>query len=262
MNKWIFNEPFFEGHRAYPKLNQLPWAGHQRFGYDLVCRLKPNVVVELGTHVGCSFYAFCQAVKDMGWDTELHAVDHWQGDSQAGFYGEEIYEQFVGIKNSAYSDLNIYLHRQDFDECRREMEGRTIDLLHIDGFHTYEAVRHDFETWLPLMSPQGIVLFHDTSAEMDYGSRKYWIELKRKYPTFEFGHSCGLGVLALDQAVFDSVFGEGSFIENSWIYASRNREDQMERRRARDVEAIRIDLKSILDASLWNKVLRVLGRRN
>lgn len=68
-----------------------PWSGHRRFAYDLVRFFKPNIIVELGTHYGTSFFSMCQAVKDAQIPTDCYAIDSWMGDPHAGYYGENVY---------------------------------------------------------------------------------------------------------------------------------------------------------------------------
>jgi hypothetical protein len=65
----------------------------------------------------------------------------------------------------------------------------------IDGTHTYEAVKQDFETYLPKLSENGIVLFHDTIPKR-FSFHKYWNKLSKKYVSFNFENKYGLGVLA------------------------------------------------------------------
>ncbi len=94
-----------------------------------------------------------------------------------------------------YRGITFRLHRKTFDEALAEAPDGAVDLLHIDGFHEYDAVKHDFETWLPKLSENGVVLLHDTAESTGYGSAAYWKELCARHPGFGFEHSWGLGVV-------------------------------------------------------------------
>lgn len=171
------------------------WHDHLPFGYDLVAELRPRVLVELGTYSGLSFFCFCQSMADHNVDGVCYAVDTWDGDEHTGAYGEAIYDSVNKHLRDYYRGL-AYLLRMTFDEALQHFSDETIDLLHIDGLHTYEAVQHDFEAWWPKVRPGGIILFHDIEARMkDYGAWRFWEELAPRYRTFSFRHGFGLGVL-------------------------------------------------------------------
>lgn len=177
------------------------WVGHIPFAYLAVDLLRPDCIVELGTHSGNSYLAMCQAVCALNLSTHCMAVDTWQGDSHAGRYGEQVYQSLRSRHDPKYGDFST-LVRACFDDAVVKVSDKSIDLLHIDGLHTYEAVRHDFETWLRKLSNRAVVLLHDIATEEhDFGARRFFDELSQRYLCFDFLHSHGLGVVAVGDAI-------------------------------------------------------------
>jgi len=185
------------------------WIEHCPFAFFLIEKLRPKVFVELGTHYGVSYFSFCQAIDEMKIPAKAYAVDLFTGDEHAGYYDQEVFNSVSKINNDHFPHFSNIL-KSSFDEANQLFENSSIDLLHIDGLHTYEAVKHDFDLWLPKMSETGVIVFHDTAVkERGFGVWKLMDEIRTQYPSFEFMHGYGLGVVCVgadtDPAFLDFV---------------------------------------------------------
>ena len=182
-----------------PKYVQSGWLEHAPFAYWLMGAARPSTVVELGTHNGYSFFTFCEAAVRLGLDSRCYAIDTWQGDDHASFYGEEVFRDVSATAEQDYPAQAVLL-RGYFDDYVDTFDDGSIDLLHIDGRHGYDDVKHDFESWLPKVADGGIVLFHDVAVhDRDFGVWKFWDELAAQHPSFAFEHGNGLGVLSVGE---------------------------------------------------------------
>lgn len=191
---FIFQRPIFWRPNY---IAQSAWLEHIPFAFWLMTTLRPRKIVELGTHYGSSYFSFCQAVSKLDLETQCYAVDTWGGDEHAGQYGEEVYRQVSEHNQQHYSSFST-LVRSTFDQALEHFSPGSIDLLHIDGLHTLEAVRHDFDSWLPKLSDKAVVIMHDTNVrERGFGVFQLLDELKQRYPHFEFAHGHGLGVIGV-----------------------------------------------------------------
>ena len=66
-----------------------------------------------------------------------------------------------------------------FDEGATKFTDQSLDLIHIDGLHTYEAVKNDFLTWKNKLKEGGTLIFHDWNVqEKEFGVWKLWEEIK------------------------------------------------------------------------------------
>lgn len=179
----------------YLSLKSQAWLEHIPFAFALMEMLEPRTFVELGVYAGDSYCAFCQAIRWRGLTTQCHGIDAWQGDPNVGDVAEEVYLDLRRYHDPKFGTFST-LVRSTFIQAATRFPVGGLDLLHIDGCHTYEAVRQDWETWRPKLSHRAVVLFHDTQVRRtDFGVWRFWAELCRSFPHFEFHHGHGLGVL-------------------------------------------------------------------
>ena len=135
-----------------------------------------------------------------------YAVDTWRGDAHGGFYSQDIHSDVEAYNRAHYSSFSR-LMRMTFDQALSHFSDDSIDILHIDGHHSYESVRSDFASWIRKVRPGGIVLLHDICIRADgFGVWRFWGELCATFPHFAFGHHAGLGVVVKPGAECSGTF--------------------------------------------------------
>ena len=208
-----FNPEKYKFAKITPEFLKSPWwIGHIPFAFEIVRRLRPQTIVELGSYSGSSLAAFCQGVEAVGLNTKCFGIDLWKGDIHMGEFDESVYQGITNYMSRRYPDICILI-RQEFNDAVDFFDDKSIDLLHIDGTHTYEAVSNDYYTWLPKISDRGVILFHDTNATYEtigvaarnFGVRDFFDFIKDRHPHFEFSHCYGLGVLLVGNNLPDEV---------------------------------------------------------
>jgi len=178
-------------------------TGHRGFAEWLVQKLNPQVIVDLGTDWGFSAFSF--AIPRIG---KVYTVDNFTGDSFVGDkYGEEKYNYVVNKRKKLLLEDHVEIIKGDFTEVSKTWN-KQIDILHIDGDHTYEAVKNDFETWSQFVSENGVILFHDTCVEeynenSKYGVKKFFEEID--LPKVNFTHTFGLGVVSKNKDLIEFI---------------------------------------------------------
>jgi hypothetical protein len=180
------------------KLPATAWSGHIPFLMTLIRLMRPKNYVELGVYMGSSLIAAATASQSFQVPMQLYGIDSWEGDIHTGHYeGDPIFSELKLYTNKMFRNVNLI--RSYFDDANTRFAPGSIDILHIDGLHTYDAVKGDFTKWLPKMAADGVVLFHDTCVtDSGFGVSRFWGELEGRFTTINFKHSFGLGVILLD----------------------------------------------------------------
>jgi len=281
--------PFWMSPPAYwmpPHLPLSAWFTHAPFAAWLVDAVRPASIVELGTHLGFSCFAFAEASKRLGCSTTIHAIDTWEGDDHAGYYDDEVYRYVRSVADRDYAD-RVQMHRGRFSDARPSFDDAVVDILHIDGRHGFEDVTADYEEWAGTVRTGGVILFHDIAeTENGFGVWQLWEQLATPGRSFAFSHGHGLGVLAVgdistspiralfeaDDSIADriradfSALGEvvarQAWLEEQGDQAERAWEEVRTRARHEDELVARID--ALESSTSWRLTapIRAVGRRH
>jgi predicted O-methyltransferase YrrM len=166
-------------------------------------KVKPKVILEIGTAGGDTLFLFSNVAHE---EAILISVDLYQ-----------TIEKRILFKYIKKEKQKIFLIQGDSHSIKtlRKIEGilrdDKVDFLFIDGDHSYEGVKKDFEMYSPLVRKGGIIAFHDIIPDYytRYGIKtgswagevyKFWNEVKERYEHLEIvkdrnQDACGIGVL-------------------------------------------------------------------
>ena len=148
---------------------------------SLVYLNQAQVIVEVGVAEAKSTDWLCRGAKLRGgkvygydlWDT--HGVnnqfEHWSSKEKC-----ETYLQSKGHTNFELTKINS--RTPEFAELIKTKHP-SIDLAYIDGCHSYDGIKNDFDVIYPLLSECGVIVFHDT-LKID-GCREFMIDLRTKF---------------------------------------------------------------------------------
>jgi predicted O-methyltransferase YrrM len=145
-------------------------------------------VVEIGTDLGGSLYLWCRLAAA---DATIVSID-----LPGGAFGRS--EAAVAARTLGdYARDEQHLHLLQLDSHRKStlarlaeiLRSRPVDLLMIDGDHSYEGVKTDFELYSPLVADGGLVVLHDilpNEVSPDCHVDRLWRELRARYEVTEF----------------------------------------------------------------------------
>ena len=161
---------------------------------SLVNDLKPRSVLEIGTFRGGTLFVFCRLAAP---DATIISLDLWR---YTPLYAP-VFHSFCRRSQKLHVLKGDSSKPEQLSRVKDHLPAGSLDLLFIDGNHTYPAVKSDFELYSPLVRPGGMIAFHDITAHMDDCKvPQLWAEVKDRYRHAEIVEDAnnrwgGIGVL-------------------------------------------------------------------
>lgn len=147
---------------------------------------KPKYILEIGTGNGGNLFLFSKIASN---DAQIIGLDMRGGEFGGGyaFWRVPLYKSFALHKQKIYL-VNGDSHKENtLKKIKNILNEKKLDFLFIDGDHTYEGAKKDFEMYGDLVKEKGIIVLHDIAKSDVKECRvdKFWEEIKQKYKGLE-----------------------------------------------------------------------------
>jgi predicted O-methyltransferase YrrM len=141
---------------------------------SLLAAEKPQRVLEIGTASGGTLYLFAWASSPTArlLSVDIRKYDWWH---ERLFESFSLRRQRVAIRQADSHDPATRTLVEGF------FDGLPLDFLFVDGDHSYDSVRRDYELYAPLVRDGGLIAFHDIvdgREEMVGGVPRFWREVR------------------------------------------------------------------------------------
>ena len=150
---------------------------------EIVAELKPKVVLEIGTAGGGTLFLFTRIADP---EAKIISIDLPGGPFGGGYpkWKIPLYLSFSKCSQKLHLIRRSSHELQTLEEVKGILGAEKVDFLFIDGDHSYEGVRKDFEMYSPLVGKGGIIAFHDIvpgPPENVGGVPRFWNEIKHDF---------------------------------------------------------------------------------
>ena len=169
-----------------------------------MAKRKPRYILEIGTARGGTLFLFARIASS---DALIMSIDLPGGKFGGGYpdWRVQLYKSFA-IQNQKLNLIRENSHAYStFKVVEKMLEGNKLDFLFIDGDHSYDGVKADFEMYSKLVNKDGIIAFHDIFPgvlESVGGVPRFWNEIRSNFRHLELIKNreqagCGIGIVYL-----------------------------------------------------------------
>lgn len=190
------------GHQQRAADGNLGWGW---LYYALARMMRPRQIVVIGSWRGFVPAVFAKGLADNRDAGEVLFIDPSFADD---FWADAdaVRRHFDGLGAARVRHVRATTREFVESEAYRELAG--VGVVFIDGHHSYEHARYEFDAFEPKLAPDGIILLHDSAradVSLMYGDRapyaygvKYLVDDLRRRPdlaVFEFTAAPGVALV-------------------------------------------------------------------
>ena len=173
---------------------------------SLLAKTRPRNVLEIGSEKGGTLYLFTKVA-----DATATLVS-----ADLKIANQKLFSSFARNKQRVYPMQGNSQEAVTIEAIRKRFPAG-VDFLFLDGDHSYDGVKKDFQNYSPLVNEGGLIAFHDIVEDNDTrfgvvtggwsgGVPRFWQEIKTHYRYVEFIQSSdqdglGIGVIFVDKSI-------------------------------------------------------------